>query len=160
MSFGFGDAVAALKLVERVAIVIQDYRDAPQHFRQLGAELHLLQKTIQRLLQVEPSDDEEKARLEQIRAIALHCQQPILDFVDKLRLNEKSFSHINSAGTLSTLGSKMHWSLIARQDVDQLRKAIAAEMIAINLLLGMQQMSVALAVKYVSPQLTHHTGLL
>ena len=148
MSFGLGDAIAALKISERVAIEIQNYRDAPQHFRQLAAELHLLQRTIQTLLQVVPSDDEDEARLEQIRAIALHCYQPILAFINKLRLNEKSLGHIKSAGTLSTLGSRIHWSLIAKQDVDKLRKAIMAEMIAINLLLGMQQMYTVLAIEH------------
>ena len=139
MSFGFGDAVAALTLLERVATEIQHYRHAPQHFQQLGAELHLLQKTLRTLLHVVPSDDEEKERLEQIRAIALHCLQPILAFIDKMQLNEKSFGQIKTSGTLSALGSRIHWSMIANQDVDKLRKAIMAQMIAINLLLGMQQ---------------------
>jgi len=143
MSFGFavGDVIAAVQLFERVAIEVRNYRDAPQHFQQLGTELHLLQRALQRLLQVEPNDEDEREQLEQIRAIALHCHQPVQAFIDKMRPSNISLGHVSSSRTLSTIGRRLHWSLVTRRDVDELRKVILSEMVAINMLLAIQQLS-------------------
>ena len=142
MSFGYavGDVIAILNLFERVAFEVRSYRSAPEHFQQLGAELHLLQRALHRLLQVEPSDEDEAHELQQIRAIAIHCHQPIQAFVNKMRPSDKSLGPIRSSTTLSTIGHRLHWSLITKKDVDDLRKIIMSEMIAINMLLGMQQL--------------------
>ena len=142
MSFGYaaGDVIAILNLFERVALEVRSYRSAPQHFQQLGVELHLLQRTLKRLLQIQPTNEDENQQLEFIRAIAIHCHQPIQAFVDKMRPSEKSLGHGRSCTTLSTIGHRLHWSLITRKDVDGLRQSIMSEMIAINMLLGMQQL--------------------
>ena len=142
MSFGFtiGDAIAVINLLERAVVEIRNYRNAPRHFQQLATELHLLQSTLQRLLQIKPYDDEEHAHLEHIRAIAIHCSQPLQAFMAKMRSSEKSLGHVRSAGTLSTFGTRLHWSLITRQDVEEVRKVVLTEMTAINMLLGMQQL--------------------
>ena len=144
MSFGFavGDVLAILNLFERVATEISSYRSAPQHFQQLGVELHLLQRTLHRLLELEPGSQDEVQELEQIRAITIHCHQPIQAFVSKMRASQKSLGPMSSSTTLTTISHKLHWSLIARKDVDELRKVIMSEMIAINMLLGMQQLFV------------------
>lgn len=142
MSFGFavGDFIAILNVFERVALEVRSYRSAPEHFQQLGAELHLLQRALRILLQVEPSDQDEAHELEQIRAIAIHCHQPIQAFISKMRPSDKSLGHVRSSTTLSTIGHRLHWSLITKKDVDHLRKIIMPELIAINMLLGMQQL--------------------
>ena len=143
MSFGFavGDVIAVVQLFERVATEVRNYRDAPQHFQQLGTELHLLQRTLQRLLQVEPNDEDEREQLEQIRAIALHCHQPVQAFIHKMRPSNVSLGHVSSSRTLSTIGRRLHWSLVTRGDVDELRKVIMSEMVAVNMLLAIQQLS-------------------
>lgn len=142
MSFGYGtgDVIAILNLFERVALEVRSYRTAPQHFQQLGAELQLLQRTLQRLLQTEPSGADEIEQLEHIRAIAIHCHQPIQAFINKMRPSEKSLGHSRSFTTLSSIGCRLHWSLITKKDVDELRKVVMSEMVAINVLLGMQQL--------------------
>ncbi|MCJ1472303.1 hypothetical protein MMC13_000950 [Lambiella insularis] len=146
MSFGYavGDVIAILNLFERVAIEVRNYRQAPQHFQQLAVELHLLQQTLHQLLRVEPSDDEEKEQLERIRAVALHCHQPLQAFINKMRPSERSLGPVQSAGTLSTIGRRLHWSLVTRNDVDDLRKVVLAELTAVNVLLGVQQLFAAL----------------
>ena len=137
---GVGDVIAILNLFERVALEVRSYRSAPEHFQQLGTELQLLQRALHRLLQVEPSDGDEARELEQIRAIAIHCHQPIQAFVNKMRPSDKSLGHARSSTTFSHIGQRLHWSLITKKDVDDLRKIIMSEMIAINMLLGIQQM--------------------
>ena len=142
MSFGYaiGDIVALLSLFERVAIEVRNYQNAPRHFQQLAAELKLLQTTLHRLLQIEPSDEEEKQQLECTRAVAIHCSLPLQAFVAKMRPKEPILGHRRSAGTLSTIGTRLHWSLVTRRDVEELRSVVLAGMTAINISLGMQQL--------------------
>ena len=135
-----GDVIAILGLFERVAVEIGNYRDAPRHFQQLAAELKLLQTVLHRLLQVEPNDEEEMKQLECIRAIAIHCSQPLQAFISKMRPKEPMLGHRRSAGTLSTIGTRLHWSLITKKDIEELRSVVLAEMTAINMLLGIQQL--------------------
>ena len=146
MSFGFaiGDFIAVLNTLERVAIEVRAYRDAPTHFQELASELHLFKRALSRLQEIEPDHEDEKDRLEHLRAMALHCQQPLLTFIEKMRLKESSIglSHQRKAMTLSTIGSRLHWSLVTRKDVDELRRVVMGGMTMINMMLGFQQLSV------------------
>ena len=86
------------------------YRDAPRYFQQLGAELQLLRTTLQRLLHV-PSGDgngDEKEQLEHIRAIALHCHQSLLAFINNMRLRDTSLDSIRSTSTLISIERRLH----------------------------------------------------
>ena len=89
---------------------------------------------------MEPACEDEKQQLEHIRAIAIHCHQPVQAFINKMRGSEKTMGHFRASTTLSTIGRKLHWSLVTKNDVDDLRKVIMSEMIAINMLLGLQQL--------------------
>ena len=144
MSFGIGvgDIIATVGLLERIACEFRNYRDAPSHFQQVGIELQLLHRTLTRLLRIEPQDDEEKEWLEQIRAVALQCHQPLLNFQEKIRPRESALGlgRRNRTIALSTIGYRLHWSLIARKDLEELRKSLLAGMTAINMMLGMQQL--------------------
>ena len=142
MSFGFGigDAIAVVGLLERLAEEVRSYRDAPGHFQNLGIELLLLRRALQRLLEVQPADDNEHDLLQQIRAIAMHCRQPLLTFIDKMRPKEASLGPVRSTGTLSTIAKRLHWSLISKKDVGELRQVVASEIAAINMLLAIQQL--------------------
>jgi len=142
MSFGFsvGDFLAAIHTIKRVAEEVQSYQNAPRHFQQLGAELRLLHSTLQCVLDIEVTDLTQKASLDRIRMIAIHCHQPLQAFVEKMRLKETRLGHFRSAGTASTIGTRLHWSLIVKKDVDDLRKVTVSEMVAINVLLGVQQL--------------------
>lgn len=142
MSFGYavGDVFAIINLLERVAQEVRNYRDAPRHFQNLGIELHLLYEALQRVLDVQACDDGEAKQLDQIKAIAMHCQQPLLAFMEKMRPSETSLGPMRSTSTLSTIGKRLHWSLVTRKDVDELRQVIVSEMAAINMLMAVQQL--------------------
>ena len=142
MSFGYGigDAIAVVNLLERVIAEVRNYRDAPRHFQNLGLGLQLLQRALQRLLEVDPCDESGFQQLEQIKAIAMHCRQPLLSFIDKMRPSETSLGLVRTTETLSATGKRLHWSLITRKDVDELRQVVVSEMVAINMLLAVQQL--------------------
>jgi hypothetical protein len=142
MSFGFGigDFLATLHSVKRIAEELQNYRDAPRHFQQLSAELRLLQNTLQCVLNIRTTDTNEIVMLNRIWIIAMHCHQPLQAFIDKMRSKEPSLGHFRSASTISTIGNRLHWSLITRKDVEHLKKVVLSQMVAINILLGTQQL--------------------
>lgn len=87
MNFGFGvgDVIAVVGLIERIAREMQQYHGAPRHFQALQVELGFMKTTLSRVLQIQPQSPDETASIEQIRAIALYCQQPLLDFIEKMR---------------------------------------------------------------------------
>ncbi|KAM6524579.1 hypothetical protein FALCPG4_010188 [Fusarium falciforme] len=143
MSFGYaiGDVIAVLGLIERVAVELRNYKDAPSHFQQLRVELDLVHSTLQHVLLLEPESDEECQTLDQIRAIVVHCSQPVQAMADKMRSKEGSLGHFRTTRSLSSIGTRLHWSMVAQSDVDAFRKTIMSEMAAINILLSVQQLT-------------------
>ncbi|KAG7294396.1 hypothetical protein NEMBOFW57_004467 [Staphylotrichum longicolle] len=136
-----GEVIAILGLFERVAIELRNYKDAPEHFQHLGVELDLLRSTLRHALQLRPENDDERHTLDKVGAIATHCLQPLQALAEKMRAKESSLGHFRTTGSLVNIGTRVHWSLIARKDVDELRKVVLAEMVAINMLLSAQQLS-------------------
>ncbi|CEI63835.1 unnamed protein product [Fusarium venenatum] len=146
MSFGYGvgDFIAVLGLFERIALELRNYKDAPMHFQQLRAELDLVHSTLKHVLSLEPDCKEEFQTLEQIRAIVMHCSQPLQTMVNKMRSKESSLGHFRSTRSLSGIGERLHWSMIAQGDVDAVRKTILSQMAAVNILLSVQQLFASL----------------
>jgi hypothetical protein len=102
MSFGYviDDVIAVLGLFERVAIELRNYKDAPMHFQQLRAELDLVHSTLKHVLSLEPDCIEELQTLEKIRAIVVHCSQPLQAMVNKMRSKEAVWAISNQQEAL------------------------------------------------------------
>ncbi|KAL5588271.1 hypothetical protein FOBRF1_014799 [Fusarium oxysporum] len=143
MSFGYavGDVIAILGLFERIAIELRNYKDAPMHFQRLCAELDLVRSTLKHVLILEPESPAERQTLEKVRAIIMHCGQPLQSMAEKMRAKESSLGHFKTTRSLSSIGTRLHWSMIAQGDVEELRKTIMSQMAAINILLSVQQMN-------------------
>lgn len=110
MSFGYavGDVIAVLGLFERIVTELRNYKDAPSHFQQLRAELELVHSTLQHVLRLEPEDDVERQTLERVRAIALHCSQPLQAMVVKMRSKDGSLGHFRTTRSLANVGTRLH----------------------------------------------------
>ncbi|KAK7578372.1 hypothetical protein V3481_014221 [Fusarium oxysporum f. sp. vasinfectum] len=143
MSFGYavGDVIAILGLFERIAIELRNYKDAPMHFQRLCAELDLVRSTLKHVLILEPESPAERQTLEKVRAIIMHCGQPLQSMAEKMRAKESSLGHFKTTRSLSSIGTRLHWSMIEQGDVEELRKTIMSQMAAINILLSVQQMN-------------------
>ncbi|KAF5585822.1 hypothetical protein FPANT_7376 [Fusarium pseudoanthophilum] len=141
MSFGYGvgDVIAVLGLFERIAVELRNYKDAPLHFQQLRAELDLMRGTLKRVLSLEPESEAERETLEQIRAIVIYCARPLQSMADKMRSKESSLGHFKTTRSLRSIGTRLHWSMIGLDDVQELRKTVMSQMAAINVLLSVQQ---------------------
>lgn len=121
-----GDVVAIVNLFERVILELRNYRDAPPHFQHAS--------------QLRPSNEDERKTLDKVGAIARACLIPLQDLVDKMRAKEGSLGHFRTTRSLANIGTRLHWSLISRKDIDGLRMTILSEMLAINMLLSTQQL--------------------
>ncbi|KAF5688666.1 general transcriptional corepressor ssn6 [Fusarium denticulatum] len=141
MSFGYGvgDVIAVLGLFERIAIELRNYKDAPKQSQLLGAEIDLLRGTLKRVLYLEPECDAERETLEQIRAIVIYCAQPLQSMADKMRSKETSLRDFKTTTSLRSIGTRLHWSMIALDEVQELRKTVMSQMAAINVLLSVLQ---------------------
>ncbi|KAK0654833.1 hypothetical protein B0T16DRAFT_318731 [Cercophora newfieldiana] len=137
-----GEVIAILGLFERVVVELRNYRDAPTHFQQLRVELELLRSTLRHALQLQPPNDEERHTLDKVGAIAMHCLIPLQEIADKMRVKDASLGHFRTSRSLASIGIRLHWSMISRKDVDEMRKTILSEMLAINTLLSMQQLEI------------------
>ena len=74
----------------------------------------------------------------------MQSHQPLLAFIEKMRSRDNTVG-VGSRRTtmaLATFGRRLHWSLIARKDIEELRKVVTAGMISVNMMLGMQQLLV------------------
>ncbi|KAJ4175245.1 hypothetical protein NW754_005666 [Fusarium falciforme] len=99
MSFGYaiGDVIAVLGLIERVAIELRNYKDAPSHFQQFRVELDLVHSTLQHVLRLEPESDKERQTLDQIRAIP----RPFSDHEKPIQYRNKTINILLSVQQLS-----------------------------------------------------------
>ena len=116
-----GDVLAVLGLFERIAVELRSYKCAPAHFQNLSVELDLIQGTIRQVLSLNPQDGVGRDTLERIRAIALHCQLTLQAFSEKMRAKESSLGGLRHNGSLSSIGKRLHWSMIETKDINDLR---------------------------------------
>jgi hypothetical protein len=144
--------IAIAGLVERIVLEVKSYRAAPLHFRRLAIELDFLGQVCSQIFDLRPSLPDELAHIERIRAIAVQCLGPLRAFEEKMKGYENSLGlHIGShSPRLGGFGKRkrfmnkvadfkhqLHWSVIARQEVDELRAILTSEILAINTLLTM-----------------------
>ncbi|KAL6825487.1 hypothetical protein J3E69DRAFT_380692 [Trichoderma sp. SZMC 28015] len=145
MSYAYGyavnDIIAVLGLFERIAIELRNFKNAPAHFQQLGAEIDLLQNAMKHALRLIPQNDAHHETLERVRAIVMHCLTPLQALVNKMRTKESSLGHFRTSKSLSSIGTRIHWSMIAKQDIDEVRITITSETVAINMLLIAQSLA-------------------
>ncbi|KAF2233520.1 hypothetical protein EV356DRAFT_533738 [Viridothelium virens] len=141
MSFGYGigDVPAILGLLERVVIEIRFFRQAPSHFQQLQVELELLRTTLSRVLDLQAEDVAEYECINRVRAITIHCQHGLETFLAKMQSKEPSLGHFRTAWTLSAVGTRLHWSMVTRKDVQELREIVVSQNTSILILLGSLQ---------------------
>jgi len=72
--------------------------------------------------------------------MALHCQQPIQAFRDKMSSSEASLRTKKKTGSI--IGRRIHWSMVERKYAESLQDSVASQMISINVLMGARMMSV------------------
>ena len=140
-----GDIVAVASLIERIATEVKSYRSAPLHFQRLAVELGFLSQVCTQVFELRPVLPDEKLQVERVRAIAMQCLGPLRAFEAKMKRYENTLGSISSGGSFKKrkrwdgLRKRLHWSSIARHEVDELRAILTSEILAINTLLTMHE---------------------
>ncbi|KAF3766198.1 hypothetical protein M406DRAFT_330034 [Cryphonectria parasitica EP155] len=157
MSFGYGigDVLAVAGAIERIVGEVKSYCEAPQHFRRLAIELDFLGQVCNQVFTLQPTLPDERAHIERLRAIAMQCLGALRAFEDKMKKYDNTFG-LRTDGNAShapfllrrhglkdvrDFKTRLHWSAIARHEVDELRSILTSEIVAINTLLTIHEWS-------------------
>ncbi|KAI0534576.1 hypothetical protein GGR58DRAFT_520161 [Xylaria digitata] len=151
MSFGssIGDAFAIIGAIERIVNEVRAYQSAPLHFQRLAIELGFLSSVCKQVFELRPSLPDELQHIERIRAIAMQCLGPLQDFEAKMAKYENTLGTHRDCirgkrrrvESIKGFGKQLHWSAIAQHDVNELRAILTSEILAINTLLTMIELS-------------------
>ncbi|MCJ1403904.1 hypothetical protein MMC11_007127 [Xylographa trunciseda] len=182
MSFGYGvgDLLAIANTIERIVVEIKAYRSAPSNFQRLAVELELLTKTCTQILQIEPTQADDKARMDNIRKSMCLCLGPLKAFAEKMRGSEDSLGVTKwlaeNQGGLSedtdldngwgqghrntvrrryrSVKDRLHWSMIASKEVDELRAVVAGQLVAVDTLLNIRTWGCLTAATFQSKEIS------
>lgn len=58
----------------------------------------------------------------------------------KMHTKEASLGHSRTTRSLSSIGTRLHWSMVAKGDVDEIQETIISQTVAIDTLLSAQQL--------------------
>ncbi|KAI4239517.1 MAG: hypothetical protein LQ349_000277 [Xanthoria aureola] len=136
-AFGFsaGDFVNAIVLLKKISRALRDSGGASSEYQGAVVELENLQRTLQHLASLEPTEDNIN-HVNAIRGMALACQIPLRDFLAKLSRYETSLGPWASQSFLHKAARKAQWATAFSDDVKNLRALVAAKQISISLLLA------------------------
>ncbi|RYP45980.1 hypothetical protein DL768_007762 [Monosporascus sp. mg162] len=135
--FGFsvGDFLAVGKLIRQVAVELRENDEVAPEYQSLLIELEALDRALRKLQTLRPGKHE-LFQLTSIRATALACQRPLQDFLAKISKFESRLGTFNTANNRwKGLPRKMQFRIMFKEDVIQLRSALASYVATINLLL-------------------------
>ncbi|RYP12305.1 hypothetical protein DL765_007416 [Monosporascus sp. GIB2] len=141
--FGFsvGDFLAVGKLIWQIAVELRENGEAAPEYQSLLIELEALERALRRLQTLRPGKHE-LLQLTSIRATALACQKPLQDFLAKISKFEGRLGTFSAANNRwKGLPRKLQFRIMFKDDVKQLRSALASHVATINLLLMTQAMA-------------------
>ena len=140
MSFGWsaGDIVAALQLLQKVVVALQDTGGASSEYQDTISFLNILTVTLQHLkaLQAMPLDPELAGNLEQL---CEHVQGPLTAFCDRIRDSfEGDLGKGSTRLKILSARRKIQWALHISKKVKELREKIGGSIAAIGIVLSQQ----------------------
>ena len=108
---------------------------AANEFQHVVIELKGLEAVLKHLEALQPTEDNID-HVNAIRGMALACQLPLRDFLLRLEKYEDSMSPLTDRISFRMANHKARWAISVSEEVDKLRRLVAAKVVSINLLLG------------------------
>ncbi|KAH6971116.1 hypothetical protein BKA56DRAFT_132382 [Ilyonectria sp. MPI-CAGE-AT-0026] len=140
-----GDFLAVGKLIWQVTIELRENGEAAPEYQSLLIEPEALNRALRQLHALRPAKHELR-HLISIQATALACQKPLQDFLAKISKFDSRLGAFNAAKNgWKGLPRRMQFRTMFREDVKQLRSALASHVATINLLLMTQTVASTLA---------------
>jgi hypothetical protein len=125
-------------LITKVAKALKDKSGAAAEYQNVQIELEALARTLKHLEALEPNESN-VAHVNAIRGMALTCRAPLQEFLDRIEKYERTMGAFSLAGVKSAkaFGRKSQWAVFMGEEVANLRTAVGAKVLSINLLLAM-----------------------
>ncbi|KAI9727065.1 MAG: hypothetical protein M1834_008533 [Cirrosporium novae-zelandiae] len=136
-AFGFsvGDFVSAVGLITKITNALKKTGGANSEYQDAILELESLKNVLQRLQALEPNESNHH-HVNAIRGMALACQHPLQNFLEKLERYESSMGIFSSTRTFRGAKDRIDWALRMATEVKNLRALVSAKIISVNLLLA------------------------
>jgi len=124
-------------LIKKVCVSLRQVGGASTDYQHAIIELQGLGNALQQLEALEPTEGNFD-QVNAIRAMALACQLPLRDFMEKLEKYENALGPFAEQTLFRGTARKARWGVAFAEEVDRLRALVAAKHISINLLLATQ----------------------
>jgi len=146
MSFGFsvGDFVAIGKLVADITSALQSTGGAKSEYQELIREFQALEAALRHLDRLEDGGTNSES-VKSVKCAALHCRQPLADFLSKIKKYDKSlgiWSRSNVVGKAAA--DKLRWTFREKEDIKRLQTYLNIHVGTINMQLaelGLERMA-------------------
>jgi hypothetical protein len=137
--FSFGDFVAAIEVIHKVAQALKRSSGAQSNFQQAVADLETLVAVLRQVEALSPTTSSPDI-ITAIRLCAFKCHPPLDHFLHRVRDYEPRLSRRPKAKTRPVDGItrsfwKVKWALKVEEEVIKLKAAIEPQLVAIGILL-------------------------
>ena len=140
--FSFGDFIAAIEVIHKVAQALRKSSGARSHFHQTVADLESFETVLRRVEALSPTTSSPDA-VEAIRLCAFKCHPPLNHFLQRIHFYEKHMGQPSGSKTQlvkSVTGGywKAKWAIKVEQEVAKLKADIGPLLEAISVLLQIE----------------------
>jgi hypothetical protein len=159
--FSFGDFVAAIEVIHKVAQALKRSSGAQSNFHQAIADLETLETVLRQVEALSPTTSSPDT-IDAIRLCAFKCHPPLDHFLHRIRVYESRLSHRPKAKTHLVDGItgtfwKIQWAIRVEEEVAKLKAAIGPQLVAIGVLLQVKDLEQNAAACQDITQLLCHT---
>ena len=140
--FSFGDFIAAIEVIHKVARALKRSSGARSHFYQTVADLESFETVLRMVEALSPTTSSPKT-LEAIRLCAFKCHLPLNHFLERVRVYEKHMDRPSGSKTqlvksVTGVYWKANWAIKIEQEVAKLKTDIGPLLEAISVLLQIE----------------------
>jgi len=137
--FSFGDFVAATEVIHKVAQALRRSSGAQSNFNQAVADLETFETVLRQLQALSPTTLSPDI-IGKLRLCAFRCHPPLDHFLHRVRVYEPHLSQLSKPkihlmdGITGTFW-KIKWAIKVEEEVTKLKAAIGPQLVAIGVLL-------------------------
>ncbi|CZR63117.1 uncharacterized protein PAC_13014 [Phialocephala subalpina] len=132
---GVGDFIAVGKLIKQIVVELQENGEAAPQYQGLLLELEALSRALALLETLQPAKHE-LIQLSAIRAAAITCKRPLEEFLSKIWKFESRLGIFNARDNrYKGFARRMHFSMMYKDEIKELRSILGIHVATINLLL-------------------------
>ena len=133
-----GDFIVISKLIYKIAIELKKNPESAADYQLLLIELEALERTLKSLEHIKIAQHGQR-KLDGIRALALACQLPLQEFLNKIEKFEDSLGSWNTNNrSFSAITQRLRWSAKYKGEAKALRARLAPNLATITVLLMTQ----------------------